>query len=211
MIDLDTLQFDANGLIPAIVQAPAGDVRMLGWCNREALEKTLATGLVTFFSRSRNRIWTKGEESGHTLKLRELRADCDRDALLVVADPTGPTCHRDTPTCFDDAEQPEGLMWLAELEQVLRGRKASASLEGSYTQKLFAQGVDRIAKKVVEEAGEVVLAAKNLAPGETGPAREAFLGEAADLLFHLELLLLDRGASLLDVVQVLAARHRERR
>lgn len=210
MIDLETLTYDANGLIPAIVQAPAGDVRMLGWCNRESLQKTFATGLVTFFSRSRNTLWTKGEESGHTLKLREVRVDCDRDALLITAEPNGPTCHRDTPTCFDDADQPEGVMWLAELEALLRTRKTSAKLDGSYTQKLFAQGIDRIAKKVVEEAGEVVIAAKNVKPGEAGADRDAFLGEAADLLFHLDLLLLDRGASLVDVVRVLAARHKER-
>lgn len=210
MIDLDTLHFDANGLIPAIVQAPAGDVRMLGWCSRESLEKSFATGLVTFFSRSRGKLWTKGEESGNTLKLRDVRVDCDRDALLITAEPAGPTCHRGTATCFDEAEQPESLTWLAELEALLRGRKESARADGSYTQKLFAQGIDRIAKKVVEEAGEVVIAAKNAKPGESGAERDAFLGEAADLLFHLDLLLLDRGASLVDVVRVLAARHRER-
>lgn len=199
----DTLRFDADGLIPGLVQSPAGEVRMLAWLNRDALRLTLDTGFVTFWSRSRQALWVKGGTSGNRLKLLQIRPDCDGDALLILAEPEGPTCHRGTDSCFDGAPWPATLPWLGRLEALLAGRKATAALDGSYTQKLFAQGVDRIAKKVVEEAGEVILAAKN-------DDRESFLGEAADLLFHLELLLLERGASLLEVVQVLHDRHAER-
>jgi phosphoribosyl-ATP pyrophosphohydrolase/phosphoribosyl-AMP cyclohydrolase len=204
----DTLRFDADGLIPGIVQSPSGEVRMMAWLNREALQRTLDTGLVTFWSRSRQALWEKGATSGNRLKLIQVRPDCDGDALLILAEPEGPSCHRGTESCFDgshpeDADWPATLPWLGRLEALLKARKAEADLGGSYTQKLFAQGVDRIAKKVVEEAGEVVIAAKN---GD----REAFLGEAADLLFHLDLLLLDRGASLAEVVEVLHRRHADR-
>jgi phosphoribosyl-ATP pyrophosphohydrolase/phosphoribosyl-AMP cyclohydrolase len=180
-----------------------GELRMVGWLNREALEKTLATGFVTFWSRSRQELWTKGATSGNRLRLIEVRPDCDSDTLLILAEPEGPTCHRGTETCFDGDPYPTTLPWLGRLEALLKDRKAHASLDGGYTQKLFAKGTDRIAKKVVEEAGEVVIAAKN-------EDREEFLGEAADLLFHLELLLLDRGCSLLDVVDVLKQRHEAR-
>lgn len=206
----DSLRFDSDGLIPGIVQSRSGEVRMVAWLNREALQRTLQTGYVTFWSRSRQALWVKGESSGHRLKLIEVRPDCDRDALLLLADPEGPSCHRGTESCFDadpedaaGAPWPATLPWLGRLEALLKSRKAAADPAGSYTQKLFAQGVDRIAKKVVEEAGEVILAAKN-------DDREAFLGEAADLLFHLDLLLVERGASLLDVVAVLHDRHAER-
>lgn len=201
----DTLRFDSDGLIPGIVQDRAGTIRMVAWLNQEALRLTLETGFVTFWSRSRQALWTKGESSGNRLKLIQIRPDCDADALLILADPEGPSCHRGTESCFDadsegGAPWPAALPWLGRLEALLKSRKAAASLDGSYTQKLFAQGVDRIAKKVVEEAGEVILAAKN-------DDREAFLGEAADLLFHLDLLLVERGASLLEVVEVLHGRH----
>ena len=189
--------------MPGISPARPGTVRMVAWLNREALRLTLETGFVTFWSRSRQAIWTKGESSGNRLKLIQIRPDCDADALLILADPEGPSCHRGTESCFDAEPWPASLPWLGRLEALLKARKAAASLDGSYTQKLFAQGVDRIAKKVVEEAGEVILAAKN-------DDREAFLGEAADLLFHLDLLLLERGASLLEVVEVLHGRHAER-
>jgi len=214
-MDLDTLTFDSAGLIPGIVQDRAGEVRMVAWLNREALQRTLDTGFVTFWSRSRQDYWVKGETSGNRLRLVQIRPDCDADALLIVADPEGPSCHRGTESCFDAdpdggpnaaptaAPWPTTLPWLGRLEALLKSRKALADLNGSYTQKLFAQGVDRIAKKVVEEAGEVVIAAKN-------DHREEFLGEAADLLFHLDMLLLERGASLLDVVEVLHRRHADR-
>jgi phosphoribosyl-ATP pyrophosphohydrolase/phosphoribosyl-AMP cyclohydrolase len=202
-MDIDSLRFGPDGLIPGIVQDRAGAVRMVAWLNRDALQRTLDTGFVTFWSRSRQALWTKGETSGNRLKLVQIRPDCDADALLILADPEGPSCHRGTESCFDGELWPVILPWLGQLEALLRSRKAKADLAGSYTQKLFAQGVDRIAKKVVEEAGEVVIAAKN-------EDREEFLGEAADLLFHLDMLLLERGASLLDVVEVLHRRHAER-
>jgi phosphoribosyl-ATP pyrophosphohydrolase/phosphoribosyl-AMP cyclohydrolase len=206
-MDIDSLTFGPDGLIPGIVQDRAGAVRMVAWLNRDALLRTLDTGFVTFWSRSRQALWTKGETSGNRLRLVQIRPDCDADALLILAEPEGPSCHRGTETCFDPSlEGPSGvapwpstLPWLGRLEALLKARKASADPTGSYTQKLFAQGVDRIAKKVVEEAGEVILAAKN-------EDREAFVGEAADL----EMLLVDRGASLLDVVAVLHHRHADR-
>lgn len=204
-MDFDTLTFDSNGLIPAIVQDRSGSVRMMAWLNREALQRTLDTGFVTFWSRSRQSLWVKGETSGNRLRLLQIHPDCDGDTLLILAEPEGPSCHRGTQSCFDaapEAGQAATLPWLGRLEALLKARQAAADPAGSYTQKLFAQGVDRIAKKVVEEAGEVILAAKN-------DDREAFLGEAADLLFHLELLLLERGAGLLDVVEVLHRRHAE--
>ncbi len=202
-MDIDSLRFGPDGLISGIVQDRAGAVRMVAWLNHDALQLTLDTGFVTFWSRSRQTLWTKGETSGNRLKLIQIRPDCDSDALLILADPEGPSCHRGTETCFDGEPWPTTLPWLGRLEALLKSRKANADPAGSYTQKLFAQGVDRIAKKVVEEAGEVVIAAKN-------DDREAFLGEAADLLFHLDMLLLDRGASLLDVVEVLHHRHADR-
>lgn len=216
----NVLHFDETGLIPSVVQTPSGEVRMVGYLNREALEKTLQTGFVTFWSRSRQTLWTKGESSGNRMGLLELRTDCDCDCLLIIAEPAGPTCHRGTDSCFDDdaadvplaAKALEGstattLPWLDRLEKLLQSRRATASLTGSYTRKLFAQGTDRIAKKVVEEAGEVVLAAKNLEREATERNREDFIGEAADLLFHLELLLVDRGVSLHEAVALLKARH----
>jgi phosphoribosyl-ATP pyrophosphohydrolase/phosphoribosyl-AMP cyclohydrolase len=202
-MDLDTLRFGPDGLIPGLVQDRTGTLRMVAWLNREALQLTLDTGFVTFWSRSRQALWTKGETSGNRLKLIQVRPDCDADALLILADPEGPSCHRGTPSCFDGDPWPASLPWLGRLETLLKARKQTADPTGSYTQKLFAQGIDRIAKKVVEEAGEVVIAAKN-------EDREAFLGEAADLLFHLDMLLLERGATLLDVVDVLHRRHAER-
>jgi len=202
MLNPDELTFDRDGLIPAVAQDAFGRVRMVGWMDREAVRATQDKGLATFWSRSRKALWTKGETSGNRLRLISMRADCDGDTLLITAAPEGPTCHTGARTCF--GEDAEGLPWLGDLEDLLRARKASASLDGSYTEKLFARGVDRIAKKVVEEAGETVIAAKN-------EDRDEFLGEAADLLFHLDALLVARGASLTEVVAVLRARHIARR
>jgi phosphoribosyl-AMP cyclohydrolase / phosphoribosyl-ATP pyrophosphohydrolase len=208
VFDLDQVKFDDKGLVPGIVQTPGGEVRMLAYLNRASLERTLATGLVTFWSRSRQALWTKGETSGNRLRLVEIRPDCDGDALLILAIPEGPTCHRGTESCFagDTLPQP----WLERLEDLLRQRKAAADPAGSYTQKLFARGVDRIGKKVVEEAGEVVIGAKNFAVDPSEPNREEFLGEAADLLFHLQMLLVSQGFSLQDAACVLRERHRQR-
>ena len=202
MLNTDELTFDPQGLIPAVVQDAFGRVRMMGWMDRAAILATQDKGLVTFWSRSRQALWTKGETSGNRLRLVSMRADCDGDTLLIVAEAEGPTCHTGNRTCF--GERSEGLPWLGDLEDLLRSRKASASQESSYTERLFAKGLDRIAKKVVEEAGEVVIAAKN-------ESREEFLGEAADLLFHLDALLVARGASLTDVAAVLRGRHDARR
>jgi phosphoribosyl-ATP pyrophosphohydrolase/phosphoribosyl-AMP cyclohydrolase len=198
MLNIDELEFDPQGLIPAVVQDAFGRVRMVGWMDREAIRATEDRGLVTFWSRSRKELWTKGETSGNRLKLVSMRADCDGDTLLATVEPEGPTCHTGARTCF--GEDAEGLSWLGDLEDLLRARKATASLEGSYTEKLFARGLDRIAKKVVEEAGEAVIAAKN-------EDRDEFLGEAADLLFHLDALLVARGVSLTEVAAVLRKRH----
>ena len=208
MFNIDLVKFDERGLVPGIVQTPGGEVRMLAYLSRESLERTLETGLVTFWSRSRKALWTKGETSGNRLKLVELRLDCDGDALLIIAEPEGPTCHRGTDSCFEGDTLPQP--WLERLEDLLRQRKATASEGGSYTQKLFARGVDRIGKKVVEEAGEVVISAKNFATDASGLHREEFLGEAADLLFHLQMLLVSQGFSLQDAASVLRERHRQR-
>lgn len=222
---LPLVKFDERGLVPCIVHSSTGSVRMLAYMNREALERTFATGKVTFYSRSRAALWVKGETSGHFLHAEDLRVDCDGDSILVRARCEGPTCHRGLVSCFsregeDEAaivpmasasSGAEAIAFLSELEDVLRERKAHASSSGSYTEKLFSQGTDRIAKKVAEESGEVLLAAKNL---EREPAseqaREDFAGEAADLLFHLDMLLVQHGLGLADVARVLEKRHASR-
>jgi phosphoribosyl-ATP pyrophosphohydrolase/phosphoribosyl-AMP cyclohydrolase len=208
VFNLDQVVFDEKGLVPGIVQTPGGEVRMLAYLNRESLQRTLESGFVTFWSRSRQALWMKGETSGNRLKCLEVRIDCDGDALLIVAEPEGPTCHLGTDSCFEGDTLPQP--WLERLEDLLLQRKASASLEGSYTQKLFARGVDRIGKKVVEEAGEVIISAKNFALEPSAHHQEEFLGEAADLLFHLQMLLISQGFSLQDAAKVLRERHRQR-
>ena len=222
------VRYAEDGLVPCIIQDVSGEVRMLAYMNAESLEKTRATGKVTFFSRSRQKLWTKGETSGHVLDVVDLRLDCDGDTILVQARCSGPTCHRNTPSCFsregEDASalvpSGGGVAFLEELEDILRTRKVSKRADGSYTERLFFQGIDRIAKKVVEEAGEVVIAAKTLdaCAGREGEqrdvviaaARAELLGEAADLLFHLDMLLVHHGSRLADAVQVLDERHRRR-
>ena len=204
-IALDQIKFGPDGLVPAVVQAPSGEVRMVGYMNMEAARLTLETGWVTFWSRSRGELWVKGETSGNRLKLREAFLDCDGDTLLVIAEPSGPTCHRGTPSCFD-GQAP--VAWLGHLEETLQARKAAASSEGSYTQKLFQRGPERIGKKVVEEAGEVVIAAMALRAEPTAARRVDLVNEAADLLFHLQVLLVDQGLGLADLADVLKARHK---
>ncbi|MEY4377012.1 MAG: hypothetical protein RJB26_1562 [Pseudomonadota bacterium] len=194
-----------DGLLPVVVQhAVDGRVLMLGYMNAEALAHTLATRQVTFYSRSKQRLWTKGESSGHVLKLESVAGDCDRDTLLVLAHPHGPTCHEGTDTCFEGQPAPRvtGISFLAELEQVIRSRIAGGE-DGSYTAKLYARGIKKLAQKVGEEGLEVALA---------GVAEDdaAFLGECADLLFHLEVLLKARGMQLADVAGELARRHADR-
>jgi phosphoribosyl-ATP pyrophosphohydrolase/phosphoribosyl-AMP cyclohydrolase len=186
----------SGGLVPAIVQhARTHRVLMLGWMDRAALEATLATRRVTFFSRSRGRLWMKGETSGHVLELQGLQADCDRDALLVQALPRGPTCHTGTASCFPDAPD----AFFSELDDVIARRERQRP-PGSYTARLFDAGVRAVAQKVGEEGVETALAA-------VVQDDAALLGEAADLLFHLTVLLRARGLGLADVEAVLRARH----
>jgi phosphoribosyl-ATP pyrophosphohydrolase/phosphoribosyl-AMP cyclohydrolase len=200
--DPDTLDFDkGGGLVPAVVQdARTGRVLMLGYMNRAALDRTLATGRVTFFSRSRQTLWTKGETSGHFLTVVEIRADCDRDTLLVRAVPAGPVCHTGADTCFDEANAADDLAFLRRLEGVIRDRRAHPS-EASYTSSLFREGINKIAQKVGEEAVELVIEAM-----DDDAAR--FRGEAADLLFHLLVLFEAKGIPLDDVLATLRERHR---
>lgn len=197
-IDIDALAWGKQGgLLPAIVQ-DAGTLRvlMLGYVSREALQATLERRRVTFFSRSKGRLWEKGESSGHALELVDIEADCDGDALLVLVHPRGPTCHLERLSCFADA--PGGF--LAELDALVAARERERPA-GSYTTKLFETGVRRIAQKVGEEGVETALAA-------VVQDDDALLGEAADLAFHLIVLLRTRGLSLDDAVRVLRERHR---
>lgn len=188
-----------QGLIPAVVQdAGSGKVLMLGYMNRESLERTLESGLVSFWSRSRQQIWTKGETSGNYLRLKEIRPDCDLDALLLIAQPEGPVCHRGTRSCFGEDHQFVALEFLSSLEDVIRGRKQEMP-EGSYTSRLFSAGPLEIAKKLGEEAIEVVLSGSQ--------ARERSIQESADLLYHLLVFLTERGISLQQVISELERRH----
>ena len=189
-----------DGLLPAIVQHwLSGEVLMLGYMNAGALAQTQASGKVTFYSRSKQRLWSKGESSGHVLVLKGVRIACDADTLLVQAEPHGPTCHLGTSSCFGDAVQPP-FGFLAELDALVAQRHAERP-EGSYTTSLFDSGIRRIAQKVGEEGVETALAA--VVQGD-----EELLGEAADLVFHLMVALRARGLSLADVAEVLAGRHR---
>jgi phosphoribosyl-AMP cyclohydrolase / phosphoribosyl-ATP pyrophosphohydrolase len=203
-VTLPTLDWDKmNGLVPAIVQdAASGAVLMLGYMNREALAATEATGRVTFWSRSKGRLWIKGESSGHFLEVRSISADCDQDTLLILAQPSGPVCHLGTATCWgQDAPRSrvQDLAFLGTLEQIVTQRIATRP-EGSYTAKLVNAGLTRIAQKVGEEGLELALAAVAQSDGE-------IIGEAADLLFHTALLLKVKGLSLAQVVAELESRH----
>ena len=198
-IDIDPSALDwtkGDGLLPVIVQ-DAGNLRvlMLGYMNREALDTTLTSRRVTFFSRSKQRLWTKGESSGHVLELVSVEADCDNDTLLVLAHPQGPTCHLQRPSCFPSAPS----AFLSDLDALVAQRDRERPVD-SYTTRLFDAGVRRIAQKVGEEGVETALAA--VAQDET-----ALLGESADLLYHLTVLLRARGLSLADAVDVLRQRH----
>ncbi len=188
-----------DNLLPCIVQdATTGKVLMQGYMNTDAINHTLETRHVTFFSRSKQRLWTKGETSGHTLDLVELSADCDKDSILALAYPNGPTCHLGTETCWADAKSPS-VSFIAELEQVIASRKG-ASPDSSYTAHLYSKGIKRIAQKVGEEGVETALAA-------TVKDLDELKNESADLLYHLLVLLQASDLSLSDVVEVLQARH----
>ena len=195
-----TPRFDAStGLIPAIIQdADTDKVLMLGYMNAEALEKTEREGRITFFSRSKSRLWTKGETSGNVLNLVEIRSDCDSDTLLIKARPAGPTCHTGADTCFNESNLPR-LSFLHELERIALDRKENPTPD-SYTAKLFERGINKIAQKVGEEAVELVIEAKD-------DNRELFAGEAADLLFHFIVLLAAKNVPLETVLDVLRERH----
>lgn len=198
-LDLEAIAWNkGDGLLPTIVQdAQSGRVLMLAYMNRESLAQTLSSRRVTFFSRSRNTLWTKGETSGHWLDLIDIAIDCDADTILVLATPNGPTCHRGTETCFDPVSEPlssELSRLDATIVQRLRDRP-----EGSYTSKLVAQGALRVAQKVGEEGVEVALAG-------AAQSTEQLIGEAADLIYHLGVLMHVRGSSLAAVLEQLRAR-----
>ena len=201
--DIDKLAWHkGDGLLPAIIQdARNGQVLMLGFMNAESLHLTLSSQRVTFFSRSKNRLWTKGETSGNFLNVVSVTADCDQDSLLITARPDGPTCHNGTSSCFGDEVGTDAtpLAFLSRLESVL-AQRVTEKPEGSYTARLWAEGVTRIAQKVGEEGVEVALAAVT-------KDDQGLVGEAADLIFHLTLLLKNRGLSLATVVRELEQRH----
>jgi phosphoribosyl-ATP pyrophosphohydrolase/phosphoribosyl-AMP cyclohydrolase len=204
-----------DGLVPAVVQHWKDfRVLMVGFMNEEALEQTRQSGHVTFYSRTKQRLWTKGESSGHFLECKDILVDCDNDTLLIKANPIGPTCHTGADTCFNeppveiqsnasplwDAKNENPAEFLFHLEKVIANRKANPS-EASYTSKLFALGINKVAQKVGEEAVELVIESKD-------DNRDLFLGEAADLMFHYLILLQAKGFTLDEVVEVLRGRHK---
>ncbi|ASF56598.1 bifunctional phosphoribosyl-AMP cyclohydrolase/phosphoribosyl-ATP pyrophosphatase protein [Bacillus velezensis M27] len=202
MKQADELRFDEAGLIPAIIQdAASKEVLTLAYMNRESYEKTIETKETWFYSRSRGELWHKGATSGNTQKVKAIRYDCDQDALVVLAEPSGPACHKGSYSCFStekaDAQDRFGI--LNELESVIAKRQAEMP-DGAYTTYLFREGIDKILKKVGEEAAEVIIAAKNR-------DHEELKWEAADLLYHLLVLLREQSLPLDDVLDVLAKRH----
>ena len=208
LVSLDALCFDPiTGLAPAIVQdAATGQVLMLGYLNAESWAKTRQEGRVTFFSRSRQRLWTKGEESGNVLQVESLHVDCDADTVLIRATPAGPTCHRGTVSCFEQPDQTAAptaaVGFIARLEQLITERHAFPErAPASYTVSLFRKGLAKIAQKVGEEAVETVIDA-------VAGHRETLPGEVADLVYHLLVLLVASGVSLREVIEVLQERHR---
>ncbi len=201
--ELTTMKVNFNkngdGLVPAIIQdARTKNVLMLGYMNQEALNKTMDTGKVTFYSRTKKRLWTKGEESGHFLNVVGIAEDCDQDTLLVSVNPNGPTCHKGSDTCWNTANN-QTFGFLTKLESVIADRQKNATSEKSYVASLFKDGINKIAQKVGEEAVEVVIEAKD-------SDEERFLNEGADLLFHYLILLRAKGVGLKDVVKVLEQR-----
>ena len=190
-----------DGLLPAIIQdSETKNVLMLGYMNLEAYEKTLLTNKVTFFSRSKNRLWTKGEESGNFLKLIEIKIDCDNDTFLIQVQPEGPTCHTGSDTCWQESNDIE-FGFLSKLEKTIKNRRENSSSDKSYVASLFDLGINKIAQKVGEEAVEVIIEAKD-------NNNKLFLDESADLLFHYLILLQAKGFQLQDVVSVLKDREK---
>jgi phosphoribosyl-ATP pyrophosphohydrolase/phosphoribosyl-AMP cyclohydrolase len=226
-LDPSAVRWGPDGLVPAIVQDGAdGRVLMLGWQDAEALAATLDSGEIHFHSRSRDALWRKGETSGNVLRLLGVSVDCDADAVLLTVDPTGPTCHTGSRSCFDLAPEgadslpadppslasggPQGFAWLEELWATIAER-ARTRPEGSYTSRLLSEGVDAVSRKVTEEATEVVLAAKDDAVAERsgdvrGPTREALAGELADLVYHALVLAAERGLEPREVIRALRDR-----
>jgi len=198
MIDIHKLNYEkSQGLIPCIVQdANTHRVLMLGYMNREALNKTLAENRLTFFSRTKQRLWTKGETSGNYLTLVDVTMDCDQDTLLFKVNPTGPTCHTGSDTCFNEKNEGAGLDFL---ERIINDRKNNPK-SGSYTNQLLNSGINKVAQKVGEEAVELVIEAKD-------DNKELFLNEAADLMYHFLVLLTAKGVKLEEIVNVLKSRH----
>jgi phosphoribosyl-ATP pyrophosphohydrolase/phosphoribosyl-AMP cyclohydrolase len=191
----------SHGLIPAIIQdSETKNVLMLGYMNEESLQKTIETQKVTFFSRSKQRLWTKGEESGNFLNLVSIKNDCDGDTLLIQAKPVGPTCHTGADTCWQE-ENKENFGFISSLENTIKTRRENADAEKSYVASLFEKGINKIAQKVGEEAVEVVIEAKD-------DNDDLFLSESADLLFHYLILLQAKGFQLNDVVEVLKKRQK---
>ena len=192
---------NADGLVPAIIQdATSKNVLMLGFMNQEALEITQNTKKVTFFSRTKNRLWTKGEESGNFLNLVDLKLDCDNDTLLIFVEPAGPTCHTGSDTCWNDSNK-VSYGFISTLENIISNRIEQADASKSYVASLFNKGINKVAQKVGEEAVELVIEAKD--NNDT-----LFLNESADLLFHYLLLLQAKGFKLNDVVEILKAREK---
>ncbi|GAA3508061.1 bifunctional phosphoribosyl-AMP cyclohydrolase/phosphoribosyl-ATP diphosphatase HisIE [Aquimarina addita] len=195
------IDFNKNndGLVPAIIQdALTKNVLMLGYMNEEAYQKTVDTNRVTFFSRTKNRLWTKGEESGNFLNLVTIKNDCDQDTLLITVSPVGPTCHKGTDTCWDE-DNIQKFGFLSDLEAVIKNRKENVDNDKSYVASLFKAGINKVAQKVGEEAVEVVIEAKD-------DNDDLFLNESADLLFHYLILLQAKDFSLKDIVKVLESR-----
>lgn len=199
--DIEKLSYDEKGLIPAIVQdADTRVVLMQAYMNAESLQKTFETGKACFFSRSRRRLWTKGEESGNFMTVREILADCDNDSLLVKVSPAGPACHTGADTCWEEKNTPADFLFY--LQDFLRARKNDDPNE-SYTARLIARGINKVAQKVGEEAVEVVIEAKD-------DNEDLFLNECADLMYHYIVLLIAKGYRLQDVIGVLEQRHRKK-
>ena len=195
------IKYDAHGLVPAIIQdAITKNVLMLGYMNDEAYQKTITTKQVTFFSRSKQRLWTKGEESGNFLNLVDIKNDCDNDTLLIQVHPIGPTCHKGTDTCWN-VENKSSYGFFSTLEHVIAERVVNKDTEKSYVASLFAKGINKIAQKVGEEAVETVIEAMD-------NNDELFLYESADLLFHYLMLLQAKGFTLKDIEEELKGRHK---
>lgn len=198
--NIESIDFKKQGgLVPAVIQDfQSGVVLMLGYMNEESLKKTLEEGKVTFFSRSKNRLWTKGEESGNFLLLKSIKLDCDKDTLLIMAEPVGSVCHKGTDTCWGDTNS-EQFSFLFDLEKLINDRKVNPK-EGSYTNLLFNKGINKITQKVGEEAIELVIEAKD-------NNKDLFINEAADLIYHLTVLLAQKGYSYSEIIDVLKKRH----